>query len=467
MNPPDPKPVKEYRGKRKGSIYIYLFDDHEFKKWYQNERRGSVATANERLRRFGQLHKRYAKLPADFVALGAQAATDFIGNMIDEMEKEGVSPNYVANFKKALVSWLDWNSIQLKRRLKIKDRGQNVKFIDEIIPLPDEVQRVLDPANLRQKTCISFIAYAGCREEVLGDIEAENGIKLRDLPEMKIENNKVDFTAMPTRVTVRANLNKSRHQYETFLNEHGCNYLKQYLEWRMSEKTVRIAKGGKKKTIPPEILSPESPVVTPERLSVGKFLTSNQISGIIKKAIVAAGFNWRPYVFKAFFAENMTSAERKRTIIEEDRVWWMGHKGSIETVYTKNNKHLNPGKLTELREAYKQASDLYLTPHRATYVPLEQAGNELKRLYLAEYGRMTDDEIGKLGDLTNYSFPQLTEIVEKTKPPARREQGKLPQQQIMIPVRKINEINRYLKKGYRIGKEYSNRQVVLELPTTP
>ena len=466
MNPPNPKPAKVYRGigKHKGSVYSYLLDDPTFKKWYENERRGSVATAKERLRRFGRLHRRYSKLPADFVALGDDGATDFVGTMIDEMEKEGMAPNYAANFKKALVSWLDWNSIHLTRRLKIKDRGQNVKFLDEQIPLPDEVQRVLDPADLRQKVCISFIAYAGCREEVLGDIEGENGLRLRDLPEMKIENGKVSFTGIPTRVTVRANLNKARHQYETFLNEQACNYLTQYLEWRMGEKTVRIAKGGAKKIIPPETLTPESPIVTPERISIGKFLRSNQIGGIIKKAIVAAGYEWRPYVFKSFFAENMTSAERKRTIIEEDRVWWMGHKGSIETVYTKNNKHLNPGKLTELREAYKQASDLYLTPHRATYVPLEQAGNELKRLYLAEYGKMSDEDVGKLGDLTNYSFPQLTEIVEKRKPATTRGQAKFPQQQIMLPIRKIDQINKYLKKGYRIRRELTNKQVVLELP---
>jgi hypothetical protein len=64
---------------------------------------------------------------------------------------------------------------------------------------------------------------------------------------------------------------------------------------------------------------------------------------------------------------------------------------------------------------------------KATYVSLEQAGNELKRLYLAEYGRMSDDEIGKLGDLTNYSFPKLAEMVENTKPPERGEQEAFPE----------------------------------------
>lgn len=184
LNPSNPKPVKQYRGigKHKGSVYSYLLDDLTFKKWYENEKRGSVATAKERLRRFGRLHKRYGKLPADFVALGDDGATDFVGTMIDEMEKEGIGPNYTANFKKAPVSWLDWNKVHLTRRLKIKDRGQNVRFLDEQIPLPDEVQRVLDSADPRQKVCISFIAYAGCREEVLGDIEGENGLRLRDLP---------------------------------------------------------------------------------------------------------------------------------------------------------------------------------------------------------------------------------------------------------------------------------------------
>jgi hypothetical protein len=468
-----PAPTKSYRGqsKHKGSIYNYLLNDPTFKRWFENEKRGSTATAYERLRRMGQLHKRYNKLPADFPALGAQGATDFIDTMITEMEDEGIAPNYAANFKKALVSWLNWNNIQLTRRLKIKDRGQNVKYTDEQIPLPDEVQKVLDRATPREKTCISFMAYAGCRIEVLGDLTGENGLKLRDLPELEIKNNTVTFTAMPIRVIVRANLNKARHQYETFLNQQGATYFQQYIEWRMSEKIVRMARKKKdeepaKIVIPPEPLTPDSPVVTAERLSIGQFLRSNQINGIIKRAITGAGYNWRPYVFRAFFAENMTSAERKRTIIEEDRVWWMGHKGTIEAVYTKTNKRLNPGKLTELREAYKEAAEQYLTPHKATYVPLEQAGNELKRLYLAQYGKMTDEEIGKLGDLTNYTFPQLTEIVEKRKKPTRKEEAKSPERQIMVPVGKVDEIGKYLKKGYTFAKEQPiPKHAILEIPS--
>jgi hypothetical protein len=138
-------------------------------------------------------------------------------------------------------------------------------------------------------------------------------------------------------------------------------------------------------------------------------------------------------------------------------------------VYTKHNKHLNPGKLAELRDAYKKASDLHLTPQQATFIPLEQAGNELKRLVLADYGGMTDQEVGELGELSNYTFQQLREIVTKRKPPATQRKQPQPtqQQQIMIPSRMVNEIKRHLKKGYVLRKENQviKNQVILELPT--
>jgi hypothetical protein len=128
--------------------------------------------------------------------------------------------------------------------------------------------------------------------------------------------------------------------------------------------------------------------------------------------------------------------------------------------------HENPFGPTNTCRRSKQAADLYLTPHKATYVPLEQAGNELKRLYLAQYGKMSDLEIGELGDLTNYSFPQLTEIVEKRKKPTPKEQ-KLPQQQVvMIPNTKVEEINKYLKRGYTFADlQPVPKHVVLEIPS--
>jgi hypothetical protein len=157
-------------------------------------------------------------------------------------------------------------------------------------------------------------------------------------------------------------------------------------------------------------------------------------------------------------------ADKKIGVIYSWRQLWMGHTEGIEAVYT-TNKTIPEDVVEQMRKAYAEASEAYLTLPKTRMTSIQEASNEFKRIYLAEYGRMSDQEIDKLGDLANYSFQQLTSIVEKRKPTTPREQGsKLPQEQIMVPVRKVDEINKYLKKGYEIKIELSNKQVVLYIP---
>jgi len=59
-------------------------------------------------------------------------------------------------------------------------------------------------------------------------------LKLKDLPEIKIDEETVVFTVVPTRVVVRPELSKGGHKYFTFLPEEGCEYLKAYLEKRLA-----------------------------------------------------------------------------------------------------------------------------------------------------------------------------------------------------------------------------------------
>jgi len=52
---------------------------------------------------------------------------------------------------------------------------------------------------------------------------------------MKIKGGLVDFTDKPAIVIVRKSLSKIKSQYFMFLSEEGCDYLKQYLEFRLRE----------------------------------------------------------------------------------------------------------------------------------------------------------------------------------------------------------------------------------------
>ena len=70
-----------------------------------------------------------------------------------------------------------------------------------------------------------LIAFADLRPHTLGNHDGSDGLTLRDLPELEIEQGKVVFGKMPTMIIVRSNLSKTQQKYFTFLSEEGCTYL--------------------------------------------------------------------------------------------------------------------------------------------------------------------------------------------------------------------------------------------------
>jgi hypothetical protein len=78
------------------------------------------------------------------------------------------------------------------------------------------------------------MAFTGLRPHTLGDLRGQEGLKLRDLPELTVEGQSVTFTIIPARIVVRPSLSKARHKYFSFLTEQSCEYLKAYLEERLA-----------------------------------------------------------------------------------------------------------------------------------------------------------------------------------------------------------------------------------------
>lgn len=96
----------------------------------------------------------------------------------------------------------------------------------------------------------------------------------------------------------------------------------------------------------------------------------------------------------------------------------MGHSEGIEAVYT-TDKKIPEDIIEQMRKAYEEASDAYLTIPKTKMVSFEEASNEYKHMYLIQYGEMTEEEVYRLGDLSRYTFQQLKEMVEKSKPTKR------------------------------------------------
>jgi len=436
---------KVYPGEwRRGSPYDFLLEDEKFNEWYLNMRKSSLDTALERKKRFGKLYKMYGKLPKDFLTLGRDGTTQFLRRMVDDCEKgkfltkgkKKFKPSTIRNLKKAVLGWMKENGMEITASINVTSRDDDNQ--QKAIPKPLHVQQILNATtDPRQKTLISLMAFAGLREEVIGNAEGTAGLMIKDFPEMEVQNAwkeeeehgkkrlvkigeaKVSFKkdasnneCIPTRIIVRQSISKIKRQYQTFLNDQGCTNLKQYLEWRMNEKTVRTAKGDQR-IDPGEILTPESPVVTVTRLSVGRFLRRNQISGIIKDAIVSAGFTYNANLLRNFFIDAMEAAERHDIIkVTDDRLFWSGQTPSMQATYTKFNKQVDEDKLREMRLIYRQASDQYLLPPQHTFVDKDILKHELRQESLIIDG-VPPEEVYKLGDLSKKTAQEMQQFTNR------------------------------------------------------
>jgi hypothetical protein len=235
------------------SKYDYLLQDPDFTRWYDDIKRGSIVTAHHWLRRIGYVHVKSGKTPKDMAKSDQKQATAFLLDVVSAFEREGKNGGYIANFVKPIKNWLEFNGITIQQKIKIPGRGGLARVGDERPPTQDGLRKILNMADFRQRTAAALVAFSGLRPAILGNYVGMDGLQIRDMPELKLGKSTVELDQTPTLVHVRNELSKAGHQFFTFLCQEGCDYLKQYLEWR-------LRRG--------EELTAHSPIITPvqERL---------------------------------------------------------------------------------------------------------------------------------------------------------------------------------------------------------
>jgi integrase len=443
------------------SKYRHLLDDPDVMRWFKNECRGSEIGGREHLRRLGAICGRFDKTPAQLGKMTTQQAKDFILDMVSEMEAAGMRANYIRNFVKSLRSWLRHKNIDFTLRVKISKQNRTAKYQKERPPTPDELKKALDVTDIRRRAAIALVAFAGVRLQVLGDYLGRDGLKVEDFPEMTIENGRVEFKRVPTKLVVRATLSKTGNEYVSFLNEEGCEYLQAYLEERMHAKMRKKWSHGKWSPyeVPAEQLTPGSPIMTPDKFGLaGKHIRTTNIGDLIRVAIRKAGYDWRPYNLRRYFDVRMMRAEGDKLIIRDYRVFWMGHSGDIEAVYTLN-KDLDDETWNELRNAYARADEACLTTKRRRDFSEERAVAIFNRLQL-KYAGYSDEELAKLGDLAAMAPEQVQELVDK-KNANSHASGNSARQKV-VPASALPEV---LGGGAEFVSNLPDGQVVVRLPT--
>ena len=329
--------------------YAAFEKDPTFVRWRTNLARGSPITAEVAVRRLGRVCELLDTTPQEMLETAGKDLKGFqdsLEDLVTTLESERKSPGYIVGLLKAVKSWLRYNDVRLTRRIKVSNPNATPTIEDEQIPSNEELSRIFRASNTRVRVAEVLIAFADLRPQTLGNHDGSDGLMLKDLPELKIENAEVLFERAPTMIVVRPALSKTRHKYFTFLIDEGCTYLKEYLEERL--------RTG-------EQLEPESPLIAHERprASTRKFLMTRKICHLIRMAMRRAGVYKRPYVLRAYAETQLIIAESKGKISHPYLQFIAGHKGDIESRYS-TNKGILPEEMVEGMRKSIQACEPFL-----------------------------------------------------------------------------------------------------------
>jgi hypothetical protein len=413
-------------------------ENPDVRRWFENTARGSRITADVCLRRLGSFCESNKITPNKFAYLPERELHNILMDYVSAAEKKGYAGNYINSTLKALKSWLAHNNREVKVKIKIKGIEETPTLKDERVPTLNELKRIFLSGDSKARTSCVFVAHSGLRLQTLGDYTGQDGLRIKDLPELKIAGSSVAFSNIPALVIVRKELSKAGHQYFTFLSEEGCEYLKDYLEERIREG---------------EDLALASPIITPKQRKK-PFIRTINIGDIIRGAIRQAGFRWRPYVLRSYFDTQLMLAESKGMVLRDYRQFWMGHKGDIENRYTTNKRRLPESVVADMRQAYERSQE-FLQTSKSRETSEEKLARALRRQVLLVAG-FNQDEIDRM-DLPAISDEELQQIVRKRLLGVQTTEGA--KQKVVS----VDEANDYLIKGWEYVAKLSDNKVVIKM----
>ncbi len=432
--------------------YGYLLKDRDIARWKHNTEAGSRITGDVYLRRLGSFCIEMEKTPQQLVKMRDKTLSDLMDDYIIMREKKGNAGSYINSTIKAVKSWLLFNGIKLPRRIKIRDANISVTLKNERIPTQEELKRIFNAGDSRERTACAIVAFTGVRIGVLGNYKGTDGLKIEDMPDLSVDGDQITFLKIPAQINVRAELSKTGKKYITFLGQEGCMYLENYL-------IERIRSG--------EVITPESAIITASKLGyrAKQHITAVNVGDLMRNAIRNAGFNGRPYVLRAYFDSRLLMAQDERLIIRDYRSFFMGHVGDIESKYT-TDKKLSQDQIESMRSAYLKSTK-YLETERKGMTEdeievkfrsqlLMMAGFTEEEIAKNKLLDMNPDEITKMAREKLFGTKQIdiTAQIQQDKD----ELSKSHKQKVIS----IDQVEEYINAGFTVKMALGNDRVIVE-----
>jgi len=287
------KHLLRHRTGSTATLYQYIYGVHRFSQWTNTEPDQIIQSCQD------QDGDPNPKAIAKYTRL----LDDFIGNL----QAEGLAPGTVSNHVKGVKCLFRCSGLKLDLAYTLSKRT----VYSDRAPTPEELQHIIDMADLREKVIISMLALAGFRIGTLIKLQYRH-VK-RDLEKL----------VTPIHIHVEAEITKGKyHDYDTFIGQEAAEYLRAYLEQRRQ--------GSPTGRTPPEVIHDESPLIRDEHSKVVKPLTPSQVYNILHRLMAQAGLlgskvgrrhAMRPHSIRKFFRTQMAALGVQTDYIE----YMMGH----------------------------------------------------------------------------------------------------------------------------------------------
>jgi integrase len=334
--------------------------DPDVTRWYENLKSGSPRTAENYLFWLGDYCIYRRKTPRELIGefkkskkRAQDGIEDYIGELKRRPGRDGkpFKPKTINIALTAVKSWFRRNELPITREINVGNVRYAPTIEKEHIPSQEELRRIFDLCDVRERTIIALLAFAGIRPEAI------SRLSIGDLPELEMREGTVAAKKEPMRVNIRAEISKNKRPYFVFLIKEGADYLSAYLQSRLYD--------GEK-------LTPASPVVSVAKTTMsrgqlkskGQFVLSKgalmkPVRDVMRRSNTSiSGF--RPYVLRSYFDSRLQSAK-------VPHIWeqfWMGHTGEIEAQYSVR-KNLTEEQVSEMRKVFKDQAERYLSTIRS------------------------------------------------------------------------------------------------------
>jgi len=416
-------------------------------RWYRNLQQGSPITGDVYLRALGLYCKINRTTPEGILedAKSGKLRNDFMDFVFKE-GKENKAGSYIVRFKKVINSWVAFNGYDAGlQSIKIQGANTSPTLVDERPPSKDEIDTILRNATVRGRAIISLLAFSGLRPESLGNYDGSDAIRLKDIEGLKVSSDGVEFSKLPAVLRIRQSkvqLSKKGHQYFTFIPEQSSKYIKDYLD-------MRLRQG--------ESINADSPIISTDTRGSNTRKTGILATAFllrdVRDAIEKSGLKFRPYALRVYWASAMDVAEAKGLVSHNWREFWMGHTGDISARYS-TNKVLPPDTIEAMRETYKKCEKYITTEIRE---PSENDAKHYLQTQLLLAVGYRQEEIEKM-DLASMSNDDFQKLLRDKVMGAMTGNGS---RQRVVP---IDEVEKYLSKGYEFQSTLPNDKAIMKLP---